>query len=704
MDFKNKYLKYKKKYIILKEMLGGAHVVGTIDKTDEIKRILVEEEGGTYANLDAHFSEINNYGTIINTSRAYKEERYKDTKNIQLDDEIIYYRNPDISLEYQFTQDSKYFQNVNLNRLNRNDSNGSTEWISYNWALVENENKYILIFSQSNNDESEIGIKHSYIGSQNKLIFSGECRIIINGAKIIYQFNTNSSSAPSYDLPRSEENKISNFLKIKIKKILNLFITAPDNEEVQLTNTHHFINTGLNPDDETIGLLYYYKLKNTSAPYKTVLNALSQNIHNYNKSVSDDKKILYTPLISKDFRDNNLIYIQLDKDNSIALKKSNDQYDFSINPNLTDLSYLDEMFLKFGLNKFNTVQNWNGPVNVDYDFGAINTVESQIKRKFDESKLKIMLENYHNNVCKVREHIYTPKDLSLDGVRCWQDARGSGSTLLILGDKIIKTYLLNDLDKTKFWAEGWASDYIQRKISSAVNADGSKITDNFVTFYDIFQCPRKLIENDPNCSRYMVHAGNYGNIVMERIDGTLSDLPDNKYDCGVLFEFLYGKLVAFKLGKIIFTDQVNTGNCGFKTVDYCRKYTIHHAGSILEIYVKNNYLVKIFDFDSFKLKDKEDQYYSDISDIIPDGGGLYNYRNNFVGAANIITKQTTYFREKIRDTEKLAFIAILGEIRQSFLDNNQTARFLSIINRNIPADYKIPPPAGVVIKSYVFHI
>ena len=192
---------------------------------------------------------------------------------------------------------------------------------------------------------------------------------------------------------------------------------------------------------------------------------------------------------------------------------------------------------------------------------------------------------------------------------------------------------------------------------------------------------------------------------MEKIDGTLSDLPNDKFDCGVLFEYLYGKLVAFKLGKIIFTDQVNTGNCGFKIVDYCRKYTIHQSGTSLTIYIKNNYLVKIFDFDNFKLKDKDNKYFHEIDDIIPDGGGLFHSRTNaLVGPTQIITKQSQYFREKVYKCEQLSFIGILGATRQAYLDNNQIATFLEIINKNIPIDYKTPPPVETMIKEYIFHL
>jgi hypothetical protein len=101
MDYKIKYLKYKNKYIVLKDLLGGTPVIGTVDRTDEIKRILVQAEGDTYAFLNTHFSNIDNYGTIIDTSRAYKSNRYESTKNILVGEQIIYFKNPDISLDYQ---------------------------------------------------------------------------------------------------------------------------------------------------------------------------------------------------------------------------------------------------------------------------------------------------------------------------------------------------------------------------------------------------------------------------------------------------------------------------------------------------------------------------------------------------------------------------------------------------------------------------
>lgn len=40
MNFKNKYLKYKSKYLNLKNLVGGEIITGNINKTTDINRIL----------------------------------------------------------------------------------------------------------------------------------------------------------------------------------------------------------------------------------------------------------------------------------------------------------------------------------------------------------------------------------------------------------------------------------------------------------------------------------------------------------------------------------------------------------------------------------------------------------------------------------------------------------------------------------------
>jgi hypothetical protein len=688
-----KYLKYKQKYFKIKNLIGGAIVTENINKKSEIEHILAQNEGEEYNidNIQKYFIDnINNYGVILDTpSSGYKKNRYVHTQTIKKNGEISYYQNPDITLEFQQQQPNKYFIDVNLNRLNKNSSDGSTEWISYNWALTKSpDSNYHLIFSESNNDSSEIGIKHSIIASPNKLLFSGEARIINSGSKTIYQFNRNSSSAPSYTFSSMIYETVDKFQNIKIKKILNLFITDPSKEEIQLVEYEPFIAKGLN---SSRGLLYYYISQDNVLDNKTKINSLAQKIHDYNKTVTDDKKFLFTPLIPNIYENNNLIYIQIDPTNNITLEKDGSEYNFKINQKLKNLSYLDELFMKLALNKtidiFGTTRRFDfGKIDIDLALHEPSYESVNYEKKiFDNSELKKFLSQYKNNLCEIRDSIiYSPNDIHLDCVKCWRRAAGSGSILIQVGRKIVKTYNITDDNNIKFWAEGWCSDYIQRKISNYRNPNGTKVTDNFVKFYDIFQCPIKLnIDSNEDCNDYTKFVGNHGYISMEKIDYTLKDLPGNDYDCGLLFEYLYGKLVAFKLGNLIFTDQLNPANCGVKKVDFNRKYKINYGGSSLEIYVTSDLMIKIFDFDNFALTNIGNNYFSDEKDTLADGSPVQG---------------------KIKSSELANFNEIIRLIRKSYRENNQIQKFFEIINTKIPASYKVVPSNGKRIESYEFTI
>ncbi len=90
MIYKSKYLKYKNKYIQLKNQQGGSTVTDNINKTDEINKILSEDEGPlTNPIVKKYFSNLDNFGVSIG-SGAYKINRYKSTKNILFNDKIFF--------------------------------------------------------------------------------------------------------------------------------------------------------------------------------------------------------------------------------------------------------------------------------------------------------------------------------------------------------------------------------------------------------------------------------------------------------------------------------------------------------------------------------------------------------------------------------------------------------------------------------------
>ena len=68
MSYLDKYLKYKNKYIQLKNQLGGAVVTDYINKTAEVERMLSEDEGAGYFRLvKEYFTNLNNFGVELNT-------------------------------------------------------------------------------------------------------------------------------------------------------------------------------------------------------------------------------------------------------------------------------------------------------------------------------------------------------------------------------------------------------------------------------------------------------------------------------------------------------------------------------------------------------------------------------------------------------------------------------------------------------------
>lgn len=273
---------------------------------------------------------------------------------------------------------------------------------------------------------------------------------------------------------------------------------------------------------------------------------------------------------------------------------------------------------------------------------------------------------------------------------------------------IIKTCDI-EVDQTKFLIEAWLSDYINRFLTNG-NINGTPITNNFVEFYDIFACNKKLsITNIENkCTKYQTILENnkMGYIIMEKLDGTLSMLEH--YDCGILFEFLYGKLVAFKHANIIFTDQSNPGNCGYKKVDYCRKYIIKHNEVLaLELYINNENMIKIFDFDNYALISDIDNigqnFFYDINDTFKDGDDTFDTNNIYKGLTHISNTYALEFIGKIKSTELNNYLDIISKLRAAFETKTQVKKFIEIINEHIPDHYK-QRPSGRQIKEYEFNI
>jgi hypothetical protein len=203
------------------------------------------------------------------------------------------------------------------------------------------------------------------------------------------------------------------------------------------------------------------------------------------------------------------------------------------------------------------------------------------------------------------------------------------------------------------------------------------------------------------------------------LSGTLNNL-ENKYDFGVLFEFLYGKLVAMQLCGIVFTDQVNTGNCGYKNVNYCRHYNVTYNTKIktetIDVFVDSEILVKIFDFDNYKVQKYSRNIFGSLDDLLPEGGGIINGNNEInetlvdcVYNSSMCDKVSNFVNMCYKKNEIKEIITTLTDFRKAFssLDrsqkDSQVSKFVEIFKKNIPEKYTKRPINKEIIK-YTFVI
>jgi hypothetical protein len=669
---------------------------------------------------------------------TYKEDRYKNVAEERCEDNTIYFiDNKDNTIEYKKKQGKSYFKDVNLSSLDYNDSDGTTPWLSYNYSFIKDTgtDNYYFIFVKSDDLKSEFGMKHNFMSMPHTIIFAGEMRIIKKDNKHYFQFNLNSSSfsqneiykrAYKTDLPMDKAFEFKKKLGCILKNILEEYKKQDpkkDEIEIQVFECDAKMNDFGHPDqsstfkfngleksggyDPTDGLLYYYK---DASKCPDNLNTLAGKVFDYNiGNISDPKnRFLLTPKISRARSNNNIIYVNVGDGRSIVLRRTSpdDKYHYEYNPKLTNLEVMDDIFLLFN-NKDAIYLAWSS-IGMSLEEGvAYGMINSNVLDLYNNNDLINFFNSYENTNCERKLSIIaSPISNEYKDIKCWAvtQPKGSGASLWITtSNLLIKSYIIkNDsfLSKFMFWKEGWVSDYIQRKINSR-----KEITENFIQFKDIFQCPNKLpsINNPTDHDRCneLVHSDDasnkYGYIVMERVTNSIGDIDNNMFDCGCLFEYLYGKLVAKVLTGLIFTDQVNTGNCGYLNIDFNRKYTLKSNGKILDIYVKNNKMIKILDFDNFRISTTENNIYQSIDDIIPGGGGLFDDKNEFTSFDN----QTDFFKNKINNKEKFNFVMLMYHFRKSFLNKFQINDFIDIIDKYIPQKYKEPPTDNRVLKEYL---
>jgi hypothetical protein len=651
-------------------------------------------------------------------------------------DSALIYKNIDDALDFNIEK-NKILKNVMFSELNKPEyiSEPLTNWIDFNWVIIKNNvtNNFEFVVGMMKDNPIELGLKHTMIGFKNDLYLAGEGRIIKNHIdnKFYIQLNLNSSSwdinsykhrlrkcIDRFTLSDDEKNSaIKEFIALKLDEIINKIKNSDTNLDFQnaivqitdltlkrtlygdLDQTNTFYNPIINNSIVNDGLLYYYKDNTDGCPPDTLI----KNAHEYAKTNNKLYEI-YPKIIKSQNKD----YIHIDdvlvKINPI--EKIKNEY-----TGLTKLELLDKnisdngrkIYPVYGIPLFDLI-----PFGADEFFS--NYIEPKLITEFDFDK----------QICR-HQHpsIYSPKNIEYKNLKCFK-AQGAGSGAYIIelnGTKILKgnQFVLkpnNDddlLQKFKFILEAWVNDILRRNVYAI-----PKLCDNFVKVNDIFVCENKLPHENPivnnNCENNYLRIANdptktkvFGFISMEIIDGTLGNFIDKQlmFDYGMFFEYLYGKLVAYINTNIIFTDQANTGNCGYKTVDYCRKYTLQNNGSNIVIYVKNKYMIKILDFDNIKISNPstDKNIYHNVSDITQVEDKI-QYELDIARVKKIMSESHLLKHTNIHEKD---FCVNLLQIQiQNFKNKNQIPMFIKSIIDTLPPDYRIPPPVGIPIQEFEF--
>jgi hypothetical protein len=737
-DYKEKYTKYKNKYVMLKNKIhGGAVINGNANihtiVTNVFKNNVIRSMTPKYQciinslnyimsnNIDLYMAKKFNNIEQQKERFTYKSNRYTEnnTKDCE-NNTIIKFRNNDDSLDF-IIHKNKFLKNIYFSDFNKPEyiSEVETNWIDFNWAIVRDSatKQFEMTFVSIKDNNIEFGAKHTMLGLEKDLYMAGEGRIIKNNDidKFYIQFNLNSSSwdTNNYielfksllegtpDITRGDYSSIiSEFFSLKLTDIIKTIIR---NDPVQIFKeaacqvvklTLKMDAYGVLTPENTMynpipyeeggfndGLLYYYK------PGKDKTCPTDKFINEANKfKIQNNKLYEIYPKINRGERD--IDYIHFD-DILINIK----------NNTIVKNDYTGEWGLEILDNDIITIcqkrigdKSFIESLNV-LEFLGIDAILQTIIQENQK------LSNFNGINC-VEEGpiIYSPKRIQYNNLSCFKSqGAGSGAYILKLNDatilkgNIIKRNALtihDFINKFKFLVEAWANDYLRRKVYSIPG-----LCDNFCKIRDIFLCHKQLPHENPlrnnNCQEgYLSKIPNqtelFGFITMELIDGTLGDFmrqPQNIFTYGMLFEYMYGKLVAYKTTNIIFTDQANSGNCGYKAVDYCRHYVLKYAGKILNIYVNDPNMIKILDFDNFKFG-TNNNFYHEVNDIIN-------------------TTPVTQHPFIKRNTEPVLSRQLCRGMISSFATTSQVNNFFRVVKKSLPDSYKSPLP-GKRIERFVF--
>jgi hypothetical protein len=204
----------------------------------------------------------------------------------------------------------------------------------------------------------------------------------------------------------------------------------------------------------------------------------------------------------------------------------------------------------------------------------------------------------------------------------------------------------------------------------------------------------------------------FGCIEMEQIEGTLENFINQggKINLSIIFEYLYTKLVAAFIGRVIFTDD-HLGNVAYITVDYYRHYKIKCNGCDYHFYIPPGKMVQMIDLERYVFNYSQYDVYTNralqsINDLANKSYHLDRVKKSYLGNTYIFDKtihdilDTTMINSNNFVSEK-SYDITTKIFNTSFSYDIKT--FCQVMETNLPQEF-LDPPNNPTINTRDFYL
>lgn len=218
-----------------------------------------------------------------------------------------------------------------------------------------------------------------------------------------------------------------------------------------------------------------------------------------------------------------------------------------------------------------------------------------------------------------------------------------------------------------------------------------------------------LDSNVNNNLKIQIMNSDYGCFEMRQIEGTLDDIADKPgaLNLSMVFEYLYSKVVAAYVGRIIFTDD-HFGNVAFITVDYGRTYKIKCNGCIYQFFMKAGKMVQFIDLERYVFNFSQYDIYTNTAlrsipkEDFPNNLCFDRIKKVYDKNDYIFDKSLNAFMSKsISENsfeDKSEYMQMLKILSSPFVHDIKT--FCQIMETNLPQSYMMNKPENITSKEY----